>query len=503
VVERWATATLLCLAAGCAAPQFISYHARSYVAVVDEDRPSGSHKSPDIEVTDDVDAAAARLYERGYRLIGYSQFVSPLLAALANVNAKATAKSKGADHVLAAPPRPAAMDQNYFLATYWRAPTPTGFLFGAYYTDPPRPLIAVVGCEDNRVAVLDVAAGSPAANAGIVRGDVIRTFDGKPVTSAAQLDRLLVGMAGRNVAVVLTRRGDPISVTVALNGRPAKKIASLDDSTPPFGVDLEPVKFTKAERKTYHAKTGYFVGGLEADEAGCAAGLRAGDLLTTIDRKRFESPEQLRKAASRSKLVSVTYVRGQRDYTTQLDPSLPAQPRLAIAEATYGAPWHSHAVKDWSAMTAALMISQSMLDAANRYTAAVTAQEQARREAYFRGVQTAQSQAPKLVTERGRTFVRTTNGAYVQIDSNDAAALAQHPDANIEVGRNGRAYLTDSLGARIYTQTAARPVAAPTMPKPYVTDDFAAGLTQGAVITAQTAAQWDHFWTDYVFSLTK
>jgi len=494
VVRRFVALAALCLVAGCAAPQIISYYARSYVPVLDDDGARHAHKSPSVEVTDDMDGAAANLYAQGYRLIGYSQFVSPLMPALANVNAKATAKSKGADHVLALQPRAANLDQHYFLATYWRSPEPHAFIFGAYYADPPRPLIAAVGCANSFVAVLDVAAGSPAAQAGIVRGDVIRNVDNRPIGSAAELDRVLIAAAGRTVSITLRRDEQDIAATVMLNRPPTRQtVGTLDGASPPFGIDLEPVKFSKPEQKTYGAKKGYFVGGIEAAQAGCTADLRGGDFIATLEGKPLDSLDRFRKAASRAKPVRVAFVRGQRQYVTQLEPGSRDQDRLALPEASFGAPWRNHAIKDWSGMTAALMIGQSMLEAANSYSAAITEQERASREAYFRSVQTAESHAPTVVEERGRLFVRTGHG-YAQIDREDAAALAQHPDAKIEIGRNGRAYLTDSVGKRIYTQSAPRQYVTAPIGAPKVTDGFGEALVKGSIIQAQTAAQFDQFW---------
>ena len=57
------------------------------------------------------------------------------------------------------------------------------------------------------LVVSSVAGGSPAADAGFQRGDVIEQVNGKTPTSAAGL-RDAVAASGNRPALVLVRRGD-------------------------------------------------------------------------------------------------------------------------------------------------------------------------------------------------------------------------------------------------------------------------------------------------------
>jgi S1-C subfamily serine protease len=71
------------------------------------------------------------------------------------------------------------------------------------------------------VLVTDLEPGSPAEDAGVLRGDFIELFDGERLTSTAQL-RNLVATRGADANVVLTivRGGDRRTVTVHLGERP-------------------------------------------------------------------------------------------------------------------------------------------------------------------------------------------------------------------------------------------------------------------------------------------
>ena len=66
--------------------------------------------------------------------------------------------------------------------------------------------------------VTQVEAGSPAAVAGLQQGDVITTFDGKPVTGADQLQQIIQGdHAGQSVKIGLYRGQQQLTLTATLS----------------------------------------------------------------------------------------------------------------------------------------------------------------------------------------------------------------------------------------------------------------------------------------------
>jgi S1-C subfamily serine protease len=75
--------------------------------------------------------------------------------------------------------------------------------------------------RDAALLVVAVTAGSPAARAGVLVGDVIADFDGNPVTAPEDLLDLLLGdRVGRAVPVRIIRGGQPIDATVEVGERP-------------------------------------------------------------------------------------------------------------------------------------------------------------------------------------------------------------------------------------------------------------------------------------------
>lgn len=77
--------------------------------------------------------------------------------------------------------------------------------------------------DTDGVLVASVAAGSPAAKAGIVRGDIILEVDGTAVNSVAELKTALSDKAADDQVTVTVRHGDDereLDVTlVEQNGR--------------------------------------------------------------------------------------------------------------------------------------------------------------------------------------------------------------------------------------------------------------------------------------------
>ena len=76
----------------------------------------------------------------------------------------------------------------------------------------PRPLPPRVAREVGReagVEIVEIVAGSPAANAGLRPEDLILDVDGEPVASARDLQRLMAGEAiGREIAIRVFREGN-------------------------------------------------------------------------------------------------------------------------------------------------------------------------------------------------------------------------------------------------------------------------------------------------------
>jgi C-terminal processing protease CtpA/Prc len=73
--------------------------------------------------------------------------------------------------------------------------------------------------HDGAIVVIDSRAGTPAAQAGIVKGDTVTSIDGKPTSSMTLQDirKLFSGAPGTALQVGLTAKdGSKRTVTVTL-----------------------------------------------------------------------------------------------------------------------------------------------------------------------------------------------------------------------------------------------------------------------------------------------
>ena len=488
---------------GCAAPQIVSYHGRSFVPVSDVHETGGKAAEPTVVVSDDVDLQAKALYDQGYQLVGFSKFVSPLAPMLASVNAKATARARGADHVLASHPRPAALGQHAYLATYWRSPAPDSFIFGAYYDDPPAPILAMIGCGANFVALTGVVPATPAARAGLREGDVVRAVAGTRISSAAQLDHLIVKHADMRVELEVLRDGVTYVREVRLNPdrrrpgdpRQAQSVA---------GIDFDRIVFDGADRERFGMKKGLYVSGIAAGSAGCVADLRSGDLITTVNREKFTSADQIGTLAQGGHPFEVDLIRRGQPMSLIVNPGTQPLPRERIPEASHDFPWHESSGKDWSAMAAVINAGHVALGAMQSYTAAVAAQGEAQKAAHFRAAQQMAASRPRVEERRGRYFALTEGGHYVRISGATAAKLAERPDARVREGRRGRGYLTDTTGNRITVQEPQRRATLAATVRPVMPDQdaaFSEGLLEGAIVHAETMSQLNRWWAEKIGDL--
>ncbi|MBN2194326.1 MAG: Do family serine endopeptidase [Polyangiaceae bacterium] len=154
--------------------------------------------------------------------------------------------------------------------------------------------------EKKGVLVSDVAPGTPAAAAGLRRGDVILSVDGKDVDSTGKL-RNLVASAGadHSVKLVLVREGRRIEVTVKLGtlkekpsaaGAPGEKPAGKA----PDGLTVEPLSDLSRRRFEIPANvtTGVVVTGIQRGSVAAEAGIRPGDVIIEVDRQPVPTVER-------------------------------------------------------------------------------------------------------------------------------------------------------------------------------------------------------------------
>jgi serine protease Do len=157
--------------------------------------------------------------------------------------------------------------------------------------------------------VADVSADSPAAHAGIKRGDVILELNGAPVENRSQLaSQIGLTPVGSKVALKVRRGSKDIDLTVTIaempksvaEHRPGAPVSkgelpnvlngiAVQDLTPDIAQQLNLPKET----------TGVVIADLDPDSPAAAAGLQRGDVVQEIDRKSVHNTHDYTRIASK------------------------------------------------------------------------------------------------------------------------------------------------------------------------------------------------------------
>jgi serine protease Do len=153
--------------------------------------------------------------------------------------------------------------------------------------------------------VADVVSGSPAENAGIQRGDIIVSYDGKTVKDSHDLPAM----------VAATAVDEEVTLTVLRNGKERKlpvrigELASEDGSlaaTPSsgkgkWGLQLHELNADVKHQFRLKADQGVVVVGVEPGSPAQEAGLRQGDVIVEVNRHTVNSVNDVKENISKSK----------------------------------------------------------------------------------------------------------------------------------------------------------------------------------------------------------
>ena len=177
-----------------------------------------------------------------------------------------------------------------------------GYL-GLYPQDVTPALAKQFGLTQPSGALVgEVEPNTPAARAGLKRGDVIVSMNGKAVTSANDL-RLRVSETapGTSVKLEISREGKTQDVNVALGELPekAEKSGSEENGGSGLeGVEVQPLSPDLAEQLQVPAGTRGVVVTSVDPASPAASSLEKGDVIQEVNHKPVASIEQFRQAVS-------------------------------------------------------------------------------------------------------------------------------------------------------------------------------------------------------------
>ena len=159
--------------------------------------------------------------------------------------------------------------------------------------------------------VSSVEKESPAAKAGLEPGDVILAINGKDITASGELPAIVSGMApGESAKLQVWRSGNTRQIDVKVGQFSDDKVASAEQPEAAkgrLGVVVRPL--TPEEKRRTDAS-----GVVVQDVAGAAAkaGIKAGDIVLSVNGERITGTEQLRDLVTKAgKRIAVLVERGE------------------------------------------------------------------------------------------------------------------------------------------------------------------------------------------------
>jgi serine protease Do len=168
-----------------------------------------------------------------------------------------------------------------------------------------------LGLKDaHGVVVSSVSSGSAAERAGIKRGDVIESFNGKPVHDTNTLrNRVADAGPGTTADLVILRDGSEKKLSVRLDEANPDKIArrgSDDDNEPlsdktALGVSVAPLTPELAARaRVPRDAKGLLVQDVNPEGRAASAGIQPGDVIQEVNRQTVTSVDDLKSALKKS-----------------------------------------------------------------------------------------------------------------------------------------------------------------------------------------------------------
>jgi serine protease Do len=141
------------------------------------------------------------------------------------------------------------------------------------------------------VLVGNVMKDSPAEKGGLKTGDVIQEFNGLKIANVRELQRKVAqSSVNASATVKVMREKQPISLTIVLGEQPSEVVAGpsgapAESAADRFGFSVQDLTPELREQLKLTDAIGIVVSGVEEGGAAAKMGIRAGDLITGVNRE--------------------------------------------------------------------------------------------------------------------------------------------------------------------------------------------------------------------------
>jgi serine protease Do/serine protease DegQ len=138
------------------------------------------------------------------------------------------------------------------------------------------------------VAVAAVQPGSPAEKAGLRERDVITHMNGRPLHSAAELRaRLALTAIGEEVELRIVRGAETRTVRVRIAA--VQQVSGGDTLTVPQLAGMRVVEIERGSPLYQRIQGGVIIAAVDDGSRAWHAGLRAGDIIYAVNRRRIRT----------------------------------------------------------------------------------------------------------------------------------------------------------------------------------------------------------------------
>jgi serine protease Do len=139
----------------------------------------------------------------------------------------------------------------------------------------------------NGALVGDVVAGGPAEEAGLKRGDVIISFDGKEIKKMSDLPFMVAETAvGKAVDLKIVRGGKELTLHLKIAEMPSGRVSpAVSPTAESLGLNVENITPHLAAELRLKDRTGVVVVSVQSGSPADDAGIQAGDVIREVNRE--------------------------------------------------------------------------------------------------------------------------------------------------------------------------------------------------------------------------
>jgi serine protease Do len=164
---------------------------------------------------------------------------------------------------------------------------------GASVQDLTPELAKSFGLETSKGALIaDVTKGGPAEKAGVKRGDVIMSYQGKDILDASALrNEVATNPVGKAVGVTLWRNRKEVQAILRIGNKEDAIKMRISSIKGRLGADVRPITSKETEEYRLKSKQGVAIVWLDPDGPLTLAGFEVNDLILEINGKAVDGLE--------------------------------------------------------------------------------------------------------------------------------------------------------------------------------------------------------------------